>query len=93
MGFRKTGTFHPAQEVLLLTCDVCGRDIGYEDGRRPTAHLRVSRHPNAGSIDSQDPAAILCSRECLRAYAENLTDLARETLPSDTSGPGRGPRR
>jgi len=93
MGLRKTGTFHPAQEILLLTCDVCGRDIGYEDGLRPTAHLRVSRHPNAGSIDSQDPAVVVCSRECLRAYAENLTDLPRETLPSDSSGPGRGPRR
>ena len=93
MGFRKTGTFHPAQEILLLTCDICERDIGYEDGRRPTAHLRVSRHPNVGSIDNQDPSVILCSRECLRAYAENMTDMAREALPSDSSGPGRGPRR
>jgi hypothetical protein len=93
MGFRKTGAFHPAQEVLVLTCDICERDIGYEDGRRPTAHLRVSRHPNAGAIDCQDPPIILCSRECLQAYAENLTDLARETLPSDSSGPGRGSRR
>jgi hypothetical protein len=31
MGFRKTGTFHPAQEVLVMTCDICERDIGYED--------------------------------------------------------------
>jgi len=93
MGSRKSGTFHPAQEILIVTCDVCERDIGYEDGRRPTTHLRVSRHPASGSIDNQEPAAILCSRECLRAYAENMTDLARETLPSDSSGPGRGPRR
>jgi hypothetical protein len=93
MGLRKSGTFHPAQEILIATCDVCERDIGYEDGRRPAPHLRVSRHPNPGTIDNQDPAAILCSRECLRAYAENMTDMARETLPSDSSGPGRGPKR
>lgn len=93
MGTRKTGTFYPPHEILVVTCDVCERDIGYEDGRRPTAHLRVSRHPNSGSIDNQDLPAILCSRECLQAYAENMTDLARETLPSDSSGPGRGPRR
>jgi hypothetical protein len=93
MGFRKSGTFQPAQEILIETCDVCERDIGYEDGRRPAAHLRVSRHPNSGSMDSQEPAAMLCSRECLRAYAENMTDLARESLPSDSSGPGRGSRR
>ena len=91
MGLRKTGAFHPAQEILILTCDVCERDIGYEDGRRPTAHLRVSRHPNAGALDDQSPATVLCSRECLRAYAENLTELARESLPSDSGGPGRGP--
>ncbi len=64
-----------------------------EDGRRPVAHLRLSRHPNAGSMDHQEPAIILCSRECLRAYAGNMRDLARETLPSDSEGPGRGSRR
>src|SRR6185437_8792034 len=25
MAWRKTGLFHPAEEVLLLTCDVCER--------------------------------------------------------------------
>lgn len=69
MGWRKTGTFNPAQEVLVLTCDVCERDIGYEDGRRPYEHFRVSRHPNPGAIDDQKPAAIICSCECLRAFA------------------------
>jgi hypothetical protein len=93
MGLRKTGVLRPAQEILVLTCDVCERDIGYADERRPTAHLSVTRHPNAGAMDSQDAPITLCSRECLRAYAENLTDLARDTLPSDTSGPGRGSRR
>jgi len=64
MAWRKTGTFHPAEEVLVLTCDVCERDIGYEDGRRPHEHFRVSRHPNPGGIDDQEPVAIVCSRLC-----------------------------
>jgi hypothetical protein len=79
MAWRKTGTFHPAEEVLVLTCDVCERDIGYEDGRRPHEHFRVSRHPNPGGIDDQEPVAIVCSRECLRAFA------------ASTPGPDRSP--
>jgi hypothetical protein len=79
MAWRKTGLFHPAEEVLVLTCDVCERDIGYEDGRRPHEHFRVSRHPNPGGIDDQEPVAIVCSRECLRAFAAN------------TPGPDRSP--
>lgn len=71
MAWRKTGLHQPAQEILVMTCDVCERDIGYEDGRRPHPHFRVSRHPNAGTIDDQEPAATLCSRECLRAFAAN----------------------
>lgn len=71
MGWRKSGQFHPAEEVLVMTCDVCERDIGYEDGRRPREHFRVSRHPNPGTIDDQAPAALVCSRDCLRAYAAN----------------------
>jgi len=81
MGFRKTGTFHPAEEVLVLTCDVCERDIGHEDGRRPRRHLRVTQHPNAGAMDDQAPAIILCSQECLRAYAARLTGLDRSQGP------------
>ena len=69
MGWRKSGMFHPAEEILVMTCDVCERDIGYQDGRRPREHFRVSRHPNAGTIDDQEPAVIICSRECLRAFA------------------------
>jgi hypothetical protein len=46
MAWRKSGLFHPAQEILIATCDVCERDIGYEDGRRPRDHFRISRHPN-----------------------------------------------
>jgi len=71
MGWRKSGQFHPAEEVLVMTCDVCERDIGYEDGSRPREHFRISRHPNPGTIDDQTPAVLVCSRECLRAYAAN----------------------
>ncbi len=69
MAWRKSGLFHPAEEILVLTCDVCERDIGYEDGSRPHEHFRISRHPNPGAIDDQEPAVIICSRECLRAFA------------------------
>ena len=61
MAWRKTGAFHAAEEILVLTCDVCERDIGNEDGRRPLAHFRVSRHPNPGAIDDQEPAVVICS--------------------------------
>lgn len=69
MAWRKSGSFHPAEEILILTCDVCERDIGYEDGSRPREHFRISRHPNAGVIDDQEPAVTVCSCECLRAFA------------------------
>jgi hypothetical protein len=79
MAWRNSGTFHPAVEVQVLTCDVCGCDIGHEDGRRPRAHFLVSRLPNPGAMDDQEPAVVICSRECLRAFAVN------------TSGPDRAP--
>jgi hypothetical protein len=69
MGWRRTGTFHPAQEVLVMTCDVCERDIGHEDGRRPKSHYEIVRLPNLGAIDDQDPPALICSPECLRSFA------------------------
>ena len=69
MAWRKSGLFHPAEEILVITCDVCERDIGYEDGRRPREHFRISRHPNPGAIDDQTPVVVICSRECLRAFA------------------------
>jgi hypothetical protein len=28
MAWRKSGLFHPAEEILIVTCDVRGRDIG-----------------------------------------------------------------
>jgi hypothetical protein len=79
MAWRKTGTFHPPVEVLVLTCDVCACEIGHEDGRRPRAHFLLSRLPNPGAMDDQTPAVVICSRECLRAFAANA------------SGPDRAP--
>ncbi len=69
MGWRTTGTFHAPQEVLVMTCDVCARDIGHEDGRRPKEHFEIRRLPNPGAINDQDPAVLACSPECLRAFA------------------------
>jgi hypothetical protein len=81
MGWRRSGTFHAPEEILVLTCDVCESDIGHEDGRRPRAHLRVSRLPNAGAMNDLDPAVAICSRECLAAYAAGLTGLNRRQPP------------
>jgi hypothetical protein len=69
MGWRKTGAFHPQVQIVVMTCDICERDIGYDDGRRARPHYEVSRLPNPGSIDDQDRAAFICSPECLAAFA------------------------
>jgi hypothetical protein len=87
MGWRKTGLFHPAEEVLVLTCDVCEHDVGYEDGRRPHEHFRVSRHPNPGAIGDQRPDTIICSCECLRAFAANTPGPDRLPSLSDRGRP------
>ncbi len=87
MAWRKSGLFHPAEEILVLTCDVCERDIGYEDGRRPHEHFRISRHPNPGAIDDQEPAVIICSRECLRAFAAKTPGPDRALSFSDRRRP------
>src|SRR3569623_3601786 len=58
MGIRKTGEFNAPEEIAVLTCDVCERDIGHTDGRRPFPHLRLTRHPNPGSVGDQNPAVI-----------------------------------
>ncbi len=93
MALRKTGTFHPPEEITVLTCDVCERDIGYEDGSRARTHLRVTRHPNAGGLDDQDPTIVVCSRECLGAYAATITDLDRGHGLPTIGGPGTGRKR
>lgn len=93
MGTRKTGTFYPPEEVLVLTCDVCECDIGHEDGRRPQPHLRVTQHPNAGGLDDQSPPTIVCSRECLRVFADKLTGLDRVSRAQKNRGPRPRPRK
>jgi hypothetical protein len=85
MGTRKTGEYKSPEEILVLTCDVCERDVGHHDGRRPWPHLRLTRHPNMGTLDDHSPATILCSRDCLRAYADSLTGLDRDSRSSADS--------
>jgi hypothetical protein len=80
MGWRKTGLFRNPEEILVLTCDVCERDIGTEDEHRPRAHFRVTCHPNRGALDDQEAAVVVCSSDCLRAFA------------SKVAGPDRTPR-
>lgn len=92
MGWRKTGKFHTPQEVLVMTCDVCERDIGHEDERRPKAHFLISHLPNLGAIDDQDPPHIICSIECLRAYAAKVSG-PEPVPPRHITPPRGGPRR
>lgn len=87
MAWRTSGLFHPAEEILVATCDVCGRDVGYEDGRRPLEHFRITRHPNPGAIDKQEPAVVICSRECLRAFAANTAGPDRTVSLPDRRRP------
>jgi hypothetical protein len=85
MGWRKTGTFHAPQEILVMTCDVCERDIGYEDGRRPSGHYEIARLPHRRAIDEQTPATYVCSPECLRAFAAKASS-EPDRLPPREAG-------
>jgi hypothetical protein len=69
MGWRKTGKDRPPEEVLILTCDICECDIGHEDGRRARAHFQITQHPNVGAFGRPEATLIVCSAECLRAFA------------------------
>ena len=93
MSWRKTGLYRSAEEILVMTCDVCGRDVGFEDGRRPQKHFVVARHPNRGALDNQDPPVIICSRECLRAFAINVTGPDRSSSPQGEHGAAGKPVR
>jgi hypothetical protein len=77
MGTRKTGRFNAPEEIGVLTCDIRERDVGHSDGRRPLPHLRLTRHPSDGAFGAQKPAVVLCSKQCLSAYADSITDLDR----------------
>ena len=57
MGWRKTGVLRAPEAILVMTCDVCERDIGHEDGRRPRplrdrASAQPRRHGRSGSSGS-----------------------------------------
>lgn len=93
MAWRRTGRYRPPEEILVTTCDVCERDIGFEDGRRPKEHFRVSRHPNSGVLDDQESAVIICSRDCLRAFAANTPGPDRTSSPRSRDCPGGKPGR
>jgi hypothetical protein len=75
------------EEILVLTCDVCERDIGYEDGRRPRPHYEISRVPNQGAMGDQEPAVFVCSPECLRSFAAKASSDPRGLTPRGRSGP------
>jgi hypothetical protein len=93
VGWRKTGQYRPAEEILVLTCDVCERDIGYEDERRPYEHFSISRYPNPGTIDQQQPPMIICSTACLRAFAANTPGPERSNARVEPNAPrGRSSR-
>jgi hypothetical protein len=48
----------------------------------------VTRHPNAGSIGDQDPDIVICSRECLQAFAAQTSGPDR-ALTEGPRGPGK----
>jgi hypothetical protein len=74
MGWRKTGMLRAPEEILVMTCDVCERDIGYEDGRRPRPHYEINRLPNQAGLGDPTSAAFICSPECLRAFAAQASN-------------------
>lgn len=93
MAWRRTGKYRSAEEIFVLTCDVCERDVGFEDGRRPNEHFQVSRHPNPGALDEQQAPTIICSSECLRAYAARAIGPDRTTPSTRGGGSHRKPKR
>jgi hypothetical protein len=90
MGWRKTATFHAPQEILVMTCDVCERDIGYEDERRPREHYEIARLHGQRAIDEQNPTAYVCSPQCLRAFAAKASGEADRPPPGDGRFKPRG---
>jgi hypothetical protein len=89
MGWRKTGLLRTPEEILVMTCDVCERDIGHEDGRRARPHYEITRLPNPGTLGDQTPAIFVCSPECLRAFAAQASH-DRKGLPPREGGTGPG---
>jgi hypothetical protein len=87
MGWRKTGVLRAPEEIQVMTCDVCERDIGYEDGRRPRPHYEITRLPNQGAMGEQVPTVCVCSPECLRAFAAQASSDPKGLPPRGGSAP------
>ncbi len=85
MAWRKTGVLRTPEEVLVVTCDMCERDIGYEDGRRPRPHYEITQLPNQGSMGDHSPAVFVCSPECLRAFATQASHDPKGLPPREGS--------
>jgi hypothetical protein len=88
MGWRRTGNFSPPTEICVLTCDVCERDIGHEDGRRFSAHYEIRILPRAGTMGDQDRTVYTCSVECLRAFASREPEPGRSLHRTDRTSTG-----
>lgn len=91
MGWRRTGNFHAPQEICVMTCDVCERDIGHTDGRRADAHYEVRVLTNAAALGEPSTSVYLCSVECLRAFALRESESDKPLYRSDRSGGERNP--
>jgi hypothetical protein len=85
MGWRKTGHLQPPQEIQVMTCDVCERDIGHEDGRRPRGHYEIRRLPHSTTFDGRDASVCVCSSECLRAFAARVSSEPDGLPPRDAT--------
>ena len=85
MGWRKTGLMRTPDEIVVMTCDVCERDIGYEDGRRARPHYEIVQLPNQGTMGDQAPAISVCSPECLRAFAAQASSDPKGLPPREGS--------
>jgi len=92
MGWRKTGAWRAPEEILVMTCDVCERDIGYEDGRRPRPHYQITRLPNQGAMGEQAPTVSVCSPECLRSFAIQASSDPTGLPLRGSTGPGASGR-
>ena len=63
------------------------KSLGPFEGLKVTGGDRLSRHPNRGTLDDQEAPVIICSRDCLRAFAANVTGPDRTSSPKN-SGSG-----
>lgn len=62
MGWRKTDKPFPEKLISIMTCDICGADIGLPDGFGTKPHWQVAY--------GSDEDIYICSVECMKKYAE-----------------------